>query len=187
MKVNMDKAQAFATRRSWRAWLRKNHNKEQELWLIYYKKHTGKPTVSYNDSVEEALCFGWIDGITQRIDEERYALRFTPRRNGSAWSQSNIDRMKKLQELGLLSKAAIVPTPRTEVVPSRQIELPIPDELQTALRKNAKARGFFESLAPSYRRLYVRWISSAKQEQTRLRRVKEAVALLAAGKKLPMK
>jgi uncharacterized protein YdeI (YjbR/CyaY-like superfamily) len=187
MKVNMDKAQPFATRRSWRAWLRKNHNKEQELWLIYYKKHTGKPTVSYNDSVEEALCFGWIDGITQRIDEERYALRFTPRRNGSAWSQSNIARMKKLQELGLLSKAAIVPTPETKVVPPRQIELPIPDELQTALRKNTKARRFFNSLAPSYRRLYVRWISSAKQDSTRLRRVNEAVALLAAGKKLPMK
>ncbi len=183
----MDKAQSFETRKSWRAWLKKNHSKKQELWLMYYKKHTGKPTVSYTDSVEEALCFGWIDGITQRIDEERYALRFTPRRSRSAWSQSNLARMKKLEELGLLSPAAIVPTSKTKVVPSRQIELPIPHELQSALRKNKKARGFFESLAPSYRRLYVRWISSAKQEQTRLRRVKEAVALLAAGKKLPMK
>lgn len=183
----MNKAQSFATRRSWRAWLKKNHDKEQELWLMYYKKHTGKPTVSYNDSVEEALCFGWIDGITQRIDEERYALRFTPRRPGSAWSQSNLARMKKLKELGLLTPAAVVPTPQTKVVSSSQIELPIPAEFQTALRKNTKARAFFNSLAPSYRRLYVRWISSAKQEQTHLRRVKEAVVLLAAGKKLPMK
>ena len=187
MKVNMDKAQSFATRKSWHAWLKKNHDKEQELWLIFYKKHTGKPTVSYNDSMEDALCFGWIDGIVQRIDEDRYAQRFTPRRPGSAWSQSNLARMKKLQELGLLSAAAIVPTPGTKVVPSREFELPVPDELQAALRKNTKARGFFQSLAPSYHRFYVRWISSAKQEQTRLRRVKEAVALLAAGKKLPMK
>ena len=177
----------FASPAEFREWMEKHHDQESELLVGYHKKHTGKPTVSYNDSVEEALCFGWIDGITQRIDDERYALRFTPRRSGSAWSQSNIVRMKKLQELGLLSKAAIVPTPETKVVPSRQIELPIPHELQVALRKDTKARGFFNSLAPSYRRLYLRWISSARQEQTRLRRVKEAVALLAAGKKLPMK
>jgi uncharacterized protein YdeI (YjbR/CyaY-like superfamily) len=86
-------------------WLMKNHNKKSEIWLVYYKKHTGKPTVQYTEAVEEALCFGWIDGIEKRIDDERYAQRYTPRRKSSNWSDPNIARYKKLASQGLMTEA----------------------------------------------------------------------------------
>lgn len=187
MKVNMDKARAFANRRSWRVWLQKNHDKERELWLIYYKNHSGKPTISYDDSIEEALCFGWIDGIIQKIDDERFARRFTPRNPASQWSQTNLLRITKMQELGLLSKAAIVPSATTRIVPQRQLDLPLPAELRKALRDQKQARDFLESLAPSYRRLYLRWILDAKRDQTRMLRAQKAVLYLSAGKKMPFK
>ncbi len=187
MKVNMDKARAFANRRSWRAWLQKNHDEERELWLIYYKNHSGKPTISYDDSVEEALCFGWIDGIIQKIDEERFARRFTPRNPASKWSHANLVRMKRMQELGLVNPAAIVPSETTKIVAPRQQDLPIPTELKKALRDEKQARDFFESLAPSYRRMYVRWLLDAKRDETRLLRAQKAVSYLSAGKKMPFK
>jgi uncharacterized protein YdeI (YjbR/CyaY-like superfamily) len=183
MKVNLDKARAFADRKTWRSWLEKNHTSEQELWLVYYKNSSGKPTISYDESVEEALCFGWIDGIIQKIDEEKFARRFTPRRAGSRWSLANIARMKKLQEEGLLHASAVVPDEKTEVVPARQLDLPVPDELARELKKNSRARKTFKSLTPSHRREYLRWVTSAKREETRERRAKEAARLLAAGTK----
>jgi uncharacterized protein YdeI (YjbR/CyaY-like superfamily) len=135
--------------------------------------------------VEEALCFGWIDGIIQKIDAERFARRFTPRRARSGWSVANIDRMKKLQKLGALSTAAIVPDSATNIVPPRQLDLPVPDELKKAFKREKNARKFFEQLAPSYRKQYVRWILSAKRDETRLRRVEKAIGFLSSGKKYP--
>ena len=88
------------TRKEWRTWLEKNHDSKKEIWLIYYKKHTGKPNVPYDESVEEALCFGWIDGILKRIDDERYARRFTPRRKGSIWAPSNVERVANMIKEG---------------------------------------------------------------------------------------
>ena len=90
-------------RKEWREWLEKNHDKEKEVWLVYYRKSTGKPTVSYNDSVEEALCFGWIDSIEKGVDEERFMSRFTPRKPKSNWSPSNRARAKRLIESGLMT------------------------------------------------------------------------------------
>lgn len=93
------------TRAQWRKWLEKNHDKKSEIWLMRYKKATGKPTVAYQDSVDEALCFGWIDGFEKSVDEERYATRFTPRRAKSGWSEINVGRYKMLVKEGLMTKA----------------------------------------------------------------------------------
>lgn len=93
------------TRDEWRKWLKKNHTTKKEIWVVYYKKHTRKPTVAYQDAVEEALCFGWIDGLDKSIDEEKYAQRFTPRKEKSNWTTTNMERYKKLLKQGLVSEA----------------------------------------------------------------------------------
>ncbi len=95
-------------RAEWREWLNANHRTCNEIWLVYYKKHTGKPTISYNDSVEEALCFGWIDGIKKRIDEETYCHRFTPRRSNSNWSETNVKRAVLMIEKGLMTPSGLI-------------------------------------------------------------------------------
>ncbi len=94
-------------RNEWREWLQANHDTHNEIWLVYYKKHTGKPTISYNDSVEEALCFGWIDGIKKRIDDEAYCHRFTPRRSNSNWSETNVKRAVLMIEKGLMTPSGL--------------------------------------------------------------------------------
>lgn len=105
--MDIGKTVYLTNRDDWRKWLKEHHTKEKEIWLIYYKKSTGKPTIEYNDAVEEALCFGWIDGIEKGIDEERFAGRFTPRRPKSNWSDSNKERMKKLIKTGEMTKAGL--------------------------------------------------------------------------------
>jgi len=103
--MEITKTLYITTRAKWRKWLEKNHNTEKEIWLIYYKKHTGKPRIPYDDAVEEALCFGWIDSIIKRIDEEKYTQNFSPRKQNSVWSDLNKKRVKKLIEEGKITKA----------------------------------------------------------------------------------
>jgi len=105
--MNIGKTLYVINRSTWRAWLRKNHKTAKEIWLIYYKKATGKPTIPYDHAVEEALCYGWIDGIEKRIDTERYAQRFTPRRPGSNLAASNVARVKKLKRKGKMTRAGL--------------------------------------------------------------------------------
>lgn len=105
--MEITKTLYVTNRDEWRAWLSENHGSEKEIWLVYYKKHTRKPTIPYDDAVEEALCFGWIDGIEKRMDEERYAQRFTPRKAKSNWSESNKRRVKKLLEQGKMTEAGL--------------------------------------------------------------------------------
>jgi uncharacterized protein YdeI (YjbR/CyaY-like superfamily) len=93
------------SRSAWRSWLRRNHANVEEVWVVFYKKGTGQPTISYNDAVEEALCFGWIDGIKKRVDDARYMHRFTPRKPNSVWSESNKERVARLIEAGLMTSA----------------------------------------------------------------------------------
>ena len=93
------------SRAAWRNWLQKNHKARTEVWLVYYKKHTGKPTVTYDDAVEEALCFGWIDSTVRTIDDERYMQKFTPRRPGSVWSETNIKRARRMIDQGLMTES----------------------------------------------------------------------------------
>jgi len=181
-------------RRSWRAWLEANGGKEKEIWLVFYKKHTGKARLAYDDAVEEAICHGWIDSIVKRLDEETYAQKFTPRNRGSKWSDLNIRRAREMIAAGLMTSAGsalIEPVllrrrpVKPRVVPTD--EAPIPKYIRDALATDERAGTFFAGLAPSYRLLYIRWVASAKKEETRQRRLSEMIATLRAGRKLGMK
>ncbi len=183
----------FKTRDAWRKWLSKNHEKNAGIWLIFYKKHTGKPTLEYDAAVEEALCFGWIDSIIKKIDDERYVRKFTPRKPDSRWSELNKKRIAKLTKQGLMTKAGVAMVTAAKKSglwnePDRPaIFSAIPKELASALAKNKKAKTFFETLAPTYRKHFIGWISVAKRQETKDRRVKESIALLAQGRKLGLK
>jgi len=180
-------------RKAWRAWLTKNHASETEAWLVYYKKHTGKPSVGYLDSVREALCFGWIDGLKKRIDDETYAHRFTPRKPRSRWSPQNIRLATELIELGLMAEAGLRAFEQRldydeEVMEQIQAEkIDLTTETETALKANRKAWRNFERLTPGYRKQYVAWLQTAKRPETRKKRLEEAIRLLEANRKLGMK
>jgi uncharacterized protein YdeI (YjbR/CyaY-like superfamily) len=181
-------------RGAWRAWLKANGGKEKEIWLVFYKKHTGQARLAYEDAVEEALCFGWIDSIVKRLDDETYARKFTPRNLGSKWSELNIRRAKKMIAAGLMTAAglALIDPALLHCRPAKPRAVPygkepIPAFILEALAADAKAAAFFAGLAPSYRRLYVRWVGSAKKEETRGKRLAEMLATLRAGRKLGLK
>jgi uncharacterized protein YdeI (YjbR/CyaY-like superfamily) len=192
--VKITKTYYAANREEWRAWLEKNHDKGNEIWLIYYKRHSGKPRVAYEDAVEEALCFGWIDSVIQRMDDERYMQKFTPRRNDSKWSALNKRRVAKLVKEGRLTEAGFKKLNYTNErddygrTPQRnKEELKPPPFLKKEFMKNRKVWDAFNRLAPSYRRNYIRWISAAKTKETQDKRIKEAVTLLNQNKKLGLK
>jgi uncharacterized protein YdeI (YjbR/CyaY-like superfamily) len=190
----MPKPLYVTTRDEWRAWLASHHASETEVWLIYFKEHTAKPRISYDHAVEEALCFGWIDSIVKRIDDERYAQKFTPRRDRTKWSASNKQRMRTLIRAGRMTKAGLAKfdrslldeEPQTAKEPKKETPA-IPRFVKKALTASPKAWEFFQTLAPSYRRLYVKWILSAKKDETRKRRLQEALSLLRQNKKLGLK
>lgn len=176
----------------WRDWLAKHHDTEAEVWLIFHKRHTGVASIDYQDALDEALCFGWVDSLIKRLDDRRYARKFTPRRADSRWSAVNRKRYAELKASGRLKPGGLnrPPTNRTYDGPRPpRLELParLPSYIQTGLRKRPVALRFFEALAPSHRRRYVAWIESAKRQETKDRRLKEAIRLLAAGKVLGLK
>jgi uncharacterized protein YdeI (YjbR/CyaY-like superfamily) len=184
----------ISTRETWRAWLDANHAGATEVWLAYAKKHTGKARVVYQDAVDEALCFGWIDSIVRRVDDAYYSQRFTPRRPGSEWSQTNRARFRALVKEGRMTAAGLARKPprqtaaeRAAVKAKRSAPLVVPGYITGALRKNRRAREYFERMAPGQRRLYVGWINSAKKDETKRRRLTEAVARLAKNLPLGMK
>lgn len=175
-----------ASREEWRAWLMKHHQSETEVWLIYYKKHTGRPRIPYDHAVEEALCFGWIDSIGKRMDDERFAQKFTPRRDRTNWSALNQRRLRKLIREGRMTEAGLaVVDPAILGAATRAKEstgeVEIPRFVKQALMANAKAWENFQSLTLSRRGAYLRLIMDAKQEATRERRLREAIALLAGS------
>jgi uncharacterized protein YdeI (YjbR/CyaY-like superfamily) len=180
-------------REQWRNWLEKNHARETEVWLVFLKQHTGEPNVSYNEAVEEAVCFGWIDGVKRSIDEDRYMHRFTPRRADSKWSKLNKERAQRMIEAGQMAPAGNKSIELakdsgrwTEPVSARTI-LTMPSELNVQFKRNKKAATFFASIAPSYQRQYIAWIATAKRPETKKRRVDEAIRLLKRGQKLGMR
>lgn len=180
-------------RDDWRAWLRKNHGSKSEVWVIFYKTHAGKPVISYDDAVEEALCFGWIDSIVQKIDEEKFARKFTPRKDKSRWSETNKRRARKMIKQGRMTEAGLAKITEAEKsgewvkpAPIRK-ELVIPSYVKEALAANEKALVNFNKLASTYKRHFIGWISSAKREETRQRRLAEAIRLLEQNKKLGLK
>lgn len=180
-------------REAWRAWLAENHASEKEAWLVYYKKHTGKASVAYLDSVREALCFGWIDGLKRRIDDETYAHRFTPRKANSRWSPQNISLAEEMIELGRMSDAGLeafrqrVSYDEAQLALIRASEIALSDDIESALKANRKAWENFGKLAPGYRKQYVAWLQTARRPETRAKRLAEAIALLEKNLKLGMK
>lgn len=177
------------SRRQWRDWLARRHDSESEVWLVFHKCYTGKKSISYDDAVEEALCFGWIDSLIRRLDDDRFARKFTPRKPDSKWSTINRQRYEKLQAHGLLAAPGLerAPTNRSGDAPPRRDWTSLPAYIEEQLKANAPAWGHFEKLTPSCRRAYIGWIGSAKREATKHRRLREAISLLATGQKLGLK
>ena len=175
----------------WCDWLDKHHASESEVWLIFYKQHTGVASIDYQDALDEALCFGWVDSLVKRLDDRRYARKFTPRRADSRWSAVNRKRYAELKAQGRLKPPGLErpPTDRGYGPLPPRLSMParLPTYIQAALRKHPIARRHFEALAPSQRRRYFAWIDSAKRERTKLRRLEEAIRLLASGKVLGLK
>ncbi len=176
-------------RDSWREWLDANGQSVREVWLVFHKKHTGRQSVTYEASVEEALCVGWIDSLVKRLDDERYARKFTPRKDTGKWSESNRKRMQRLVASGRMTEAGLAkfaPIVQSNTGASNKT-LKVPGFLKEALAKDQRAQEFFDHLAPSYRRNIIAWIGSAKRVETREKRLKETLGLLREGKKLGMK
>lgn len=177
----------FAEERgTWRAWLERNGTGSREVWVLFYKRHTGRPCLSYEAAVEEALCFGWIDGKLRRIDDEKHVIRFSPRKPRSVWSESNKRRVQEMIRQGKMTEAgmALVRAGKESGAWDRASE-PTPDappdDLAAALARNRRARRRFEAMAPSHRRSYIGWVVQAKRAETRARRIREVVRRAAAN------
>ena len=168
-------------RKSWRKWLEKNHLTEKEIWLIYYKKHTGKDRVAYDDAVEEAICFGWIDSTVRRIDNERYMQKYTVRNKKSKWSELNKNRAIKLlkegkvQDQGLEKIEDAKQSGSWDNTYGKKMNQDIPADLEEALKQDEKAYVNFLNFAPGYRKSYIYYINDAKREDTRKRRIQRVV------------
>jgi len=154
---------------------------------VFYKDHTGVKSIPYEDSVREALCFGWVDSLIKRLDDDRYARKFTPRQPTSKWSDSNRKRWAELKAAGLLRAAGLTAAPTDNTYAPRPAIPDLPAYIAKALKTNPKAWSFFQALAPTYRRHFVVWIHIAKRPDTRQKRIRESIALLAAGQKLGLK
>jgi uncharacterized protein YdeI (YjbR/CyaY-like superfamily) len=177
----------FRNCREWRAWLSKHHQSSPGGWLVFYKARTGVTSMPHEDSVREALCFGWIDSLVKRLDDDRYALKFTPRQPTSKWSDLNRKRWAELKAAGLMTEAGLAAAPTANTYAPRPIVPKLPAYIVKALRTNPKAWSYFRALAPSHRRHFVVWIHLAKRPATRAKRLRESIELLAAGKKLGLK
>lgn len=174
---------------TWRDWLEANHATAGGAWLVTWRRRSGRRSLDYEAAVEEALCFGWIDSLIKRLDEDRYARKFTPRTDPTRWSASNLARVARLEETGRMTpagRAKIAAGVIPEVPPARRVQ-EVPDDFRAALEAHPRARMGFEGLSPSQRRLYVGWVAAAKREETRRRRLAEALARLAEGEPLGMK
>lgn len=172
----MVKPTFFKNPEALRKWFQKNHDKKQELFIGYYKKDSGKASVTWPETVEQALCFGWIDGIRRRRDDESYVIRFTPRKPNSNWSAVNLKLVAKLKKEGLMTQAGLdIFNIRNKKKANYAYESgqgePLSKEYEALFRKNKKAWKYFQSQRPSYRKPCTAWVMSAKQEATRLRRL----------------
>ena len=168
------------SRAEWRKWLEKNHTRTEGIWFVSYKKDTGKPRVSYEESVEEALCFGWIDSKGNKLDDERSMLWFAPRKAKTGWSKLNKERIEKLIRAKLMMPAGLAKINAAKKDGSWNAldaveALEIPSDLAEAFSKNETARGYFEAFPRSVKRALLEWISNAKRPETRTKRIEETV------------
>ena len=180
------------SRDEWRAWLKNHHASETEVWLIYCKKSSGQPRIPYDHAVEEALCFGWVDSLVKRIDDEKFAQKFTPRRDCTKWSAINKRRVRKLIEEARMTEVGLAKIDLAildEEMPAKpkKGDRSLPRFIKQALTANPKAWKHFQNLAPSYRRNCIAWIMDAKKVETRQRRLREVVSLMEKNKKLGLK
>ena len=184
-----DAVKFFRTPADLRRWFEKNHETVEELWVGFLKKDTGRPSITWPESVDEALCVGWIDGIRKRIDEESYKIRFTPRRAGSIWSAVNIRRVAELKKEGRMRPEGLAAFSkkrenRSGIYSYEQRPGELPEPYASVLAADARAAGFLAAQPPSYRKLMTWWIVSAKKEETRMSRLEKLVAACHAGKRL---
>lgn len=183
------KLEFFQNSADFRTWLEENHATATELWLGFYKKDSGKPSITWPDSVDQALCFGWIDGIRKRVDEISYRIRFTPRRRGSVWSAINIKRaeelvrQKQMRPAGLKAFAARIEN-KSGIYSYEQRSTELNEPYAKLLKKNKAAWNFFEKQPPSYRKMMGWWIVSARKEETRMARLAKLISESGKGKRL---
>jgi uncharacterized protein YdeI (YjbR/CyaY-like superfamily) len=189
--MELDSTVYCQTKQEWRDWLERNHSKAKEVWFIHYKKHTGRPTVSYKDAVEEALCFGWIDAQMKSIDEQKFANRFAPRKAKSRWSKTNKEIAERLIGEGKMTPAGLAAIEQAKksgawdnAYVTNQSDEEIPADFQQALSANKEALDNFNRLRTSNRNAYIHWIGDAKTAPTREKRIAELVMRLALNKKL---
>lgn len=190
MKENEPSSFCPASRQHWRKWLQKNHVKEKAVWLIYYKKESGKPTLSWSEAVDEALCFGWIDSKVKPIDDEKYMRFFSKRKPGSMWSKINKEKVHRLIREGSMTPAglesiALAKQNRSWEMLDATEELLLPADLAKEFKTQPGAKKFFQSLSKSVRRSMLLWVVLAKRPETRQKRIKEIA--LHAGKNLKPK
>lgn len=184
------KPKFFKNRNELRKWFEKNHDKEKEIWVGFYKKDSGKANFTWSQSVDQALCFGWIDGIRKSIDEDRYMIRFTPRNPKSNWSAINIKKIKELTKLGLMHPAGIEAfkkreDKRSEVYSFEQDKVKLSKKYELIFKSDKKAWEFFQSLPPSTKKPSIWWVMSAKKEETQLRRLDILIKSSEEGEKVP--
>ena len=183
------KIKYFKSAHDFRRWLEKNHAITQELWVGYHKKSSRQPSITWPESVDEALCFGWIDGIRKSVDDLRYTSRFTPRRRGSIWSAVNIKRARELSEKGLMKPPGMAAfnarkENKSGIYSYEQRSANLDAPYEKRLRQNKAAWDFFYAQPPSYRKAIGWWIVSAKQEATRLKRLEKLIEGSANRKRL---
>lgn len=179
----------FKNTSEFREWLDKNHQSETEVWVGYFKKETGKPSMIWTESVDQALCFGWIDGIRKKVNDESYCNRFTPRKKTSNWSNINIAKVEALMRQGLMMPAGLEAfnnrkENRSGIYSFENEIRDLPEEYARIFRKNKAAWKYYSATPPSYRRTVTHWVLSAKQEATRLSRLEKLIAGSGEGKRL---
>lgn len=176
----------FKTPAEFRKWLTKHHEKETELLVGFYKKDSGKESITWPESVDEALCFGWIDGIRRSVDEESYSIRFTPRKPSSIWSTVNIKKIAELTEKGLMKPTGIAAfekrkADKSAIYSYEKEAAKLHDHYEQQLKGNKKAWAFFQAQRPSYQKIAFHWVMSAKQETTRDSRMQSLISDSEAG------
>jgi uncharacterized protein YdeI (YjbR/CyaY-like superfamily) len=188
----------FNNKEEFRNWLQKNHESSSGIWMIFLKKHTDKECINYNDALEEALCFGWIDSLIKKIDDEKYARKFTPRKNSTKWSEINKkkvielienDRMTQagLEKIAFVINSSINNSELNDYQKKKTTKFVIPDFIIEEFAKNEPALINFNNLAPSHQRNYILWITNAKREETIMKRINESIELLKENKTLGLK
>ena len=170
----------FAKKSEFRKWLDKNHKKETELLVGFYKVDSGKPSMTWSQSVDEALCFGWIDGVRKSIDKDSYQIRFTQRKSTSIWSAVNIQKIEELTKQGFMQPAGLASfenrkEDKSKIYSYENEEVKFSSDFEKLFKANKIAWDYFQSLAPSYRKPSTNWVMSAKQEATRIKRLKELI------------